>query len=56
MSFTLPANATADIASSTASFIDGISSYVALIVGVVLAFWILESIIGVLRDTNAKDH
>lgn len=56
MTIELPANASADIASSTASFIAGMSDYVALIVGVVLAFWVIEGIIIVLRSSGNKNE
>ena len=55
MNITLPPNAGTDLASTSASFIAGISSYATLIIGTAFAFFVIESIIYILSNKKKNN-
>lgn len=54
MNFSLPAGAINDIASSSSSFISGVAPVATLLIGILLAFFIIEFIISTIRQNENK--
>lgn len=56
MNITLPANATADLMTATSDLIATFSPIATLLIGIILAFFIIDSIINTIKTKQKNDN